>query len=139
MGLKEGETTTYDPVSMSWILDAPRDFKIGFLQGMSESDGWVDAGRDVVCLVSSPNSTLFKQMLAGLGIKTDVYPQGSIERLEMPTESAIQLPIFSERIDSNCLTELRIMSKATRLPERRAIPTDPDTTHPQTILPSKQP
>jgi len=56
LGLKEGETTTRNPVKMDWILRTPRGFKIHFLQGLVESDGYVDCGRDRVVLASSPNT-----------------------------------------------------------------------------------
>ncbi len=39
LGLCEGEVTTYNPIRADWILTAPPEFRIGLVQGLSESDG----------------------------------------------------------------------------------------------------
>ena len=122
MGLKEGETTTYDLVRMDWIFDAPRDFRVSFLQGMAESDGWVDAGSDVVIFVSSPNDRFFGTLLTSLKISHRLYHQRHANIIAIPTESGLGLPIFSARIRSNNYEEMRTMATAKTFPSRRPLP-----------------
>ncbi len=122
MGLMEGETTTYDPLRMDWILGAPRDFKVSFLQGMAESDGWVDAGKDSVVIVSSPNDELFEKLFTSLDIRHRFCRQPPITRIEFGTEDGLSLPVFSPRIHSNNYDDLVTMATARTFQERVAIP-----------------
>ncbi|MDV3243827.1 MAG: hypothetical protein LYZ66_01475 [Nitrososphaerales archaeon] len=121
LGLKEGETTTWDAVDMRWILRTSKSFLTHFMQGLAESDGHVDAGRDRVCIVSSPNTRLIVEVLRKLGVNPKVYSQPPIERVEIPTADAAGLPIFSERVCSKNHKNMQIMAKAKRFPPRRQL------------------
>jgi len=122
LGLKGEELTTYHPLRMNWLVGTPSTFKTGVLQGVSESDGWVDAGDDTVCFVSSPNTPLFSSVLTSLGLKHRIdYPK-SVDVIRVPTEEAAKLPIFNPRIKSVYFRQLEIMSHARRLPERVRLP-----------------
>jgi hypothetical protein len=122
LGLEKGEMTTYNPLRMEWLIDAPSPFKVSVFQGISESDGWVDAGDDTVCIVSSPNTPFFSAVLSTLGIIHRVDHQESVEIIRIPTEEAARLPIFSPRIRSVYFDRMNIMSRATSLPERIKVP-----------------
>jgi hypothetical protein len=41
LGLVDGQVTTYDEIDADWALAAPRDFRLGLLHGLAESDGSV--------------------------------------------------------------------------------------------------
>ena len=122
LGLEKGEKTTYDPVKMDWIVDSPKIFKVHFLQGLAESDGYVDAGRNVVSVVVSPNTELIRAMFASLGTSPKIYDQPPIQRLEITTEEAATLPVFNPRIRSRYFQNLQIMSQATRFEPRKRLP-----------------
>jgi len=124
LGLNGEELTTYHPLRMDWLVGTPSTFKIGVLQGVSESDGWVDAGNDTVCFVSSPNTPLFSSALSSLGLKHRVDRHKSVDVIRVPTEEAVKLPIFNPRIRSIYFEQLEIMSSAKRLPERTRLPGD---------------
>ncbi len=96
LGLERGEKTTYDPVKMDWIVDSPKSFKVHFLQGLAESDGYVDAGRDKAVIASSPNERVLSKLLESLGVPCKVYNQPPITRIEIDTTLGLALPIFSE-------------------------------------------
>lgn len=121
LGLKPGETTTRDPVRMDWILKAPYEFRVHFIQGLAESDGWPDAGADVAKVVSSPNTMLFKTLLEDLGCPCRVDHQ-KVELLVCTTENAFKLPFFSPRIGSNLYVDLQTLAKSKRYPERKRLP-----------------
>lgn len=42
LGLKDNEKTTYDKIKADWILNSPKQFRIWFLQGVADSDGYID-------------------------------------------------------------------------------------------------
>ncbi len=122
LGLRNDETTTYDPLRMEWLLSASKDFKIHFIQGLGESDGWPDAGDDLVKLVSSPNTQLFHQLLEGLGCPSQEVEQPPVELLRCKTEDAMRLPFFSPRIKSNLYLDTLTLAHAKRYPERLRLP-----------------
>ena len=121
LGLKTGETTTYNPVRMKWLLKAPPEFCAHFIQGLAESDGWPDPGADVAKVVSSPNTKLFKAILENLGCPSRVDHQ-KVELLVCNSEEAFRLPFFNPRIHSNLYEDLEILAHARRYPERRRLP-----------------
>jgi hypothetical protein len=124
LGLTGEELTTYHPLRMEWLVNTPSTFKIGVLQGVSESDGWVDAGDDTICFVSSPNTPLFSSVLSSLGLRHRIDYHNNVEVIRVPTEEANRLPIFNPRLASVYFEQLEIMSHARRLPERVRMPND---------------
>jgi hypothetical protein len=122
IGLKNGETTTYNSVRMEWLRGSPRDFVVHFIQGLAESDGWTDAAADRVLVVSSPNTPLVKGLLENLGCPSRVNYGNGVEVLVCKTEDAISLPFFSPRIHSNLYENLDILAHAKRYPTKRGLP-----------------
>jgi hypothetical protein len=122
LGLKQGERTTYNQVRMDWILRAPASFRVHFLQGLAESDGWVDAGADRVKIVSSPNERLLTDLFAGFSINSKIFNQPSATRIEIGTEDGLSLPVFNPKLHSKYYDDLVTMGTAKRFPERLALP-----------------
>ncbi len=122
LGLNDRETTTYNTLRMDWLLSTPEDFRILFLQGVAESDGWPDAGADVVRVVASPNTELFRKLLESLGCKPKVYEQPPVQVIQCTTEEAMTLPLFSPRIASSLYLDMRTLAQARRFPHRIALP-----------------
>jgi len=122
LGLRDGETTTYDSLRMDWILEAPREFGAHFIQGLSESDGWPDAGDDTMKVVSSPNTELLKVLLDRIGSPAKSVNQPPVELLKCRSEDAAALPFFSPRIRSGLYEKMILLAKAKRYPERLRLP-----------------
>jgi hypothetical protein len=122
LGLRDGETTTYNSLRMDWLLQSSKSFATHLIQGLTESDGWPDAGDDVVKVVSSPNTNLFSQLLESLGCPNRFVNQPPVELLTCRTEDAVSLPFFSPRIHSNLYEDMRTMAQAKRYPERIRLP-----------------
>lgn len=51
LGLRQGETTTRDPIRARWLTATPREFRIWFVQGLADSDGYVDLNKHEVGLI----------------------------------------------------------------------------------------
>lgn len=106
---------------MEWILNAPRDFQVGFLQGLAESDGWVNPGRDIVIIVASPNELLLDRLLTSLDVPHRFEKQ-KVNIVQFGTVEGLKLPIFNERIHSNYHENLVTMATAKRFLERSPLP-----------------
>jgi hypothetical protein len=122
LGLRDGETTTYDSLRMDWLLESSRSFATHFIQGLAESDGWPDAGDDVVKVVSSPNTRLFRHVLENIGCPSQIVDQPPVELLRCRTEDAAALPFFSPRIQSDLYEDMQTLAHAKRYPERVHLP-----------------
>jgi hypothetical protein len=122
MGFERGELTTYNKMRADWLLDAPRSFKVHFLQGLAESDGWVNPGTDNVIIVASPNESLLSRLLSSLDIPHMFDRQQKVNIVKFETEKGLQLPAFNERIHSNYYDNLLTMANAKRFRERSALP-----------------
>jgi hypothetical protein len=108
LGLRDGETTAYDSLRMDWLLESPRSFATHFIQGLAESDGWPDAGDDVVKVVSSPNTRLFRHVLENNGCPSQIVDQPPVELLRCRTEDAAALPCSSAHVfTAICTTTCR--------------------------------
>jgi hypothetical protein len=121
MGYRAGELTTYDPMRANWLLEAPRSFKVHFLQGLAESDGWVNAGADKVIIVATPNETLLDGLLRTL----DIIPRQDEQKVNIllfGTEDGLKLPAFNPRLHSNYYDDLVTMATAKRFLERQPLP-----------------
>jgi hypothetical protein len=121
MGLTQGERTTYDPLRPDWLLNAPLAFRLHFLQGLAESDGWVNPGRDRVIIVASPNEQLLDKLLTSLEVPHR-FDRQKVNIVVFETAEGLKLPIFNERLLSNNYDNLVTMATASRFLERSALP-----------------
>jgi hypothetical protein len=122
MGYEKGELTTYNKMRADWLLEAPRRAKVHFLQGLAESDGWVNPGRDCIIIVASPNEDFIDRLLTSLDVPHVFSEQEKVTVVAFGTEDGIKLPAFNERIRSNYYEEIQIMANAKRFTERSALP-----------------
>lgn len=102
LGLKDNETTTYNPIKANWMLKADKRFKIAFIQGLADSDGFVDMNAMQVGIITSPNTRLIKGLLASLNInsKERFFTVNKLSALMIKVKEAYNLPIFNESVNS---------------------------------------
>jgi hypothetical protein len=65
---------------------------------------------------------LFSAILTSMGVVARIDQQPPVEIIRIPTEDAARLELFSPRIRSDYFERLRVMSKATSFPPKKAIP-----------------
>lgn len=97
LGLEPGQLTTWDPVKMGWIFQAPRYFRVGFLQGLADSDGYVHFEKHEVHLIASPNTSLIAAVLASLGVGYTAEVSKGLDILKLKIGDAFDLSIFNPR------------------------------------------
>ena len=99
LGLNWTETTTTHQLRMNWIFDAPKLFRVRFVQGAADSDGCV---KHTVEIVSVPNSQFFANVLQGLGTTSAHcgYENHKLLKTVVSLKQAASLPIFNEFVKS---------------------------------------
>jgi hypothetical protein len=100
LGLRWTQLTSYDPVNMDWIFEAPFDFRKRFVQAIADSDGRVKSY--VVEIVSVPNADFVTRLLHTLDLPS-AYTRieyGQPLRTSVRAKEAAELPIFNEFIKS---------------------------------------
>src|SRR5208283_1417991 len=97
LGLRDDELTTYDSVRADWTLLAPRDFRIGLIQGIAESDGSVSVASQIVEFWVDPHRDLLKKLLAMEGLRAFNNRQAlSLSKIQAIKSFAV--PIFNPQL-----------------------------------------
>jgi len=115
LGLREGQTTTYNQVKMEWLLKTTRDFRIWFLQGLADSDGYVEIGGRKVGIISSPNEKLIQEIIQSLGVNSYLDYFKDTVGVIVKDSDAYLLPIFSPFVSSYRYEKLKKINNSTRL------------------------
>lgn len=98
LGLAWRERTTRHPVKMDWILRSPVKFRLWFLRGIADSDGYINLRNKQVEIVSSPNTRFFHSLLMSLGIKSTVRFSLGYGYVTMAAPAAERIQIFNPAV-----------------------------------------
>ncbi|MBU2475302.1 MAG: hypothetical protein KKC38_02195 [Nanoarchaeota archaeon] len=117
LGLKNKEKTTYDPIKANWLIKAPKEFKIYFLQGLADSDGYIDITTHRAGIITGPNTKFIKELLKTININGEesYLHKGSLGQIKFRLEKAIELPLFSPHVKSYRYQLMEKIMKAKRL------------------------
>src|SRR5437016_11840831 len=94
----------------------PRSFKIWFLQGLGDSDGYVRLQDQEVHLITSPNSKTVRRILDSMKIAYRLGISKNLDNIQLPVLTASKLPIFSPHVKSY---RYSLMINLVRSEERR--------------------
>lgn len=72
LGLKWEERTSYDPVSMEWVMSARTKHRLWFLTGIADSDGHVHFRDKTVDITTFPNTRFVKSIVDSLQIRSSI-------------------------------------------------------------------
>jgi|GEM_PF-1721589 len=124
LGMEEGQTTSRDPIALNWILGAPREGRLSFIQGLADSDGFNDVQSLEVHIISSPNARAVQRILESLGVGTrvDRLRRFGTENVVMSLEDASRLPVYNPDVRSYRFAELTKLTNARKYPNRRRWP-----------------
>jgi len=116
LGLKDTQLTTYNPIKAKWLSKTPRNFKIWFLQGLADSDGFVDLNAQQVGIITQPNTKLIKSLFEDLEIKSKkrIFDK-RLEGLMISLQDAYKLPIFNAFVKSYRFQLLEKLVNAKRI------------------------
>jgi hypothetical protein len=95
LGLKVDQNHTHAPARIGWILDAPLAFRVKFLQGLFDGDGWALIGDNEIGIYSERNQEIIHRILQQLGIKAIKTGTTKLRiRSCEGVEAAARLPVF---------------------------------------------
>jgi hypothetical protein len=123
LGLRDDELTTYNPVRADWMLLAPRDFRIGLIQGIAESDGSVNVASQIVEFWVDPHRDLLRRVLAMEGLRAFNNRQAlSLSKTQAINSFAV--PIFNPYLKTVRYKRHEMMATARRLGREDRLPED---------------
>lgn len=83
-------------------MTAPREFRVSFIQGLADSDGFVDFSSLQVGIITQPNTELIQKILLSLGIKSipKLLTRDKLWVLMISYRDAYTLPVFNPVVKS---------------------------------------
>jgi len=97
LGLRDDEVTTYDSLGAEWVFDSPREFRVGLVQGLAESDGSPNVASQSVEFWIGPNWDWMIRLLATLGLRAFKSRQ-AVALVKSQAIKAFEVPVFSDQI-----------------------------------------
>jgi hypothetical protein len=121
LGLQPRERTTYDPIKVKWLLDAPKDQRIAFLQGLNDGDGCASVLDQRISNTCGPNISMVQELLATFDISSthDEF-RVRISTLEGLIRAA-KLPFFRHATDRQANAEKLAKMAQVRLTQQPGI------------------
>ena len=117
LGLDNDKLTSYDKININWILNTPRAFRISFLQGVADSDGYIDITEYRAGIVTKVKAYIFKEILKSLGVKSKVgfLHKKTLQQVKTRLEEAVRLPLFNPEVNSYRYQLMKKVTKAKKL------------------------
>jgi hypothetical protein len=119
IGLADGQHTTYDIVNLDWVFDAPRDLRLGLIQGIAESDGSVIASQTVEFWVIHDWDFMIR-LLATFGLR-GFRNREAVSLVKTQAISSFKVPVFSEHLRTIRYQRLELMSTTRKLDRRERL------------------
>jgi len=118
LGLKNTELTSYDKIKSNWILGSPKHFKISFLQGIADSDGYIDITLYRAGIVTKPNAKFIQRVFDSLGIHSNIgnLHNKTMQQVKIRLEDAYSLPLFNPIVYSYRYQLMEEIINAEKLP-----------------------
>ena len=113
-GLKDDEVKTYTPIKADWLIKSPKELQISFLQGVADSDGYIDLGTKQAGIISKSSIKTIEKILDNLEVHNcRKYSHKDALAISMINyKDAFNLPIFNPHIISYRFTLLQKMNFA---------------------------
>ncbi len=120
-GLADGQTTTYDTIHMDWAFEAPRDFRVGLLQGIAESDGSVSIASQTVEFWVLPDWDFMIKLLASFGLR-GFRNREAVSLVKSQAIESFKIPVFSDHLKTTRYQRLQLMATTRKLDKLERLP-----------------
>ncbi len=97
LGLRDDQVTTYDSIKAEWVFNSPREFRVGLVQGLAESDGSPNVASQSVEFWIGPNWDWMIRLLATFGLRAFRSRQ-AVALSKSQAIKSFEVPIFSNQI-----------------------------------------
>jgi len=94
LGLKSKTPKSKTPIHAEWILKMPHDWRVKFLQGLADGDGWASTRGLNTGISTAVNQELFEQIFHSVGIESKKTPSSVLITHKEDIRKAKQLPLF---------------------------------------------
>jgi intein/homing endonuclease len=94
LGLRSSTPKSQIPIQADWILRMPHDWRVAFLQGVSDGDGWANITEPNVGITSMVNKDFLIRLLASLGVEASRSTTNVIIRKKDAIRRVARLPMF---------------------------------------------
>jgi len=94
LGLEVSEIKKDVAIKAEWILNMPRDWKVAFIQGLTDGDGYASISRFDTGIATLTNQKFFKKLLSSVGIKSTTGDNRARIRRYDAIPKARKLPLF---------------------------------------------
>jgi hypothetical protein len=117
LGLDPSMAKSTDPISADWILRMPYDWRVAFIQGLADGDGWASIRGFSTGISTLPNREFIKKLFTSLGIVTKCEERKVTVGIHNEIPKAQELPLF--RYAKGRQKRLDILSKIIKRKSRR--------------------
>jgi len=114
LGLGFDERTTDDCLRANWLKEAPFSFQRSFVQGLADSDGYVDLNKHEVGIIVDPNEFLIADILYRLKVRFRSAIVKTQATVMLGVKEAYALPIFNPRVRTHKFELTKKLSEAKR-------------------------
>lgn len=114
LGLRDRETTTDCPIRAEWLRRTPQQFKTWFLQGVADSDGYVDLNKHEIGIVIDPNEFLIATLLSELNVQFRSAVIKEQATVLMSVKEGFNLPVFNPIVRTHKFELARRLAQARR-------------------------
>lgn len=115
LGLKTSTPKSWTPIQADWILQMPHDWRVAFLQGITDGDGCATVKGFYTDISTTTNSDFLVRLMASLGVHASPSPAGVRIHRKEDTRRSEELPLFKHAVGrQGRLAQLRIMSESAK-------------------------
>jgi len=94
LGLKSKTPKSQTSIQAEWILKMPYDWRIKFLQGLADGDGWASTRGLDTGISTAVNQEFFERIFHSVGIESKKTPSSVLITRKEEIRNAKQLPLF---------------------------------------------
>ena len=121
LGLRDDQVTTYDSLRAGWVFDSPREFRVGLVQGLAESDGSPNVASQSVEFWIGPDWDWMIRLLATFGLRAFKSRQ-AVTLSKSQAIKAFDVPIFSNQIRTVRFRRHELLARTPRLARTERLP-----------------
>ncbi len=94
LGLDASTVKKENKIHADWILQMPREWRVSFIQGLADGDGYASFSTSTVAIATATNQILFNRILTSLEIRSSIESTKVRIRRHADIMRAKELPFF---------------------------------------------
>ncbi|TFH07669.1 MAG: hypothetical protein E4H14_07960 [Candidatus Thorarchaeota archaeon] len=94
LGLKISEIKKSVAINADWILNIPHEWKVAFIQGLADGDGYASIPRFDTAITTTTNEKFFAKLLSSIGIEATTGDNRARIKKHDEILKARELPLF---------------------------------------------